>query len=66
VTLRGSGFYPSDGIVLKFTHASGEQKLVRGKYARTATELLVTAQAPRFVSSAEGRVEVSISFEEGA
>jgi hypothetical protein len=65
VTLRGSGFYPSDGIVLKFTHASGEQKLVRGKYARTATELLVTAQAPRFVSSAEGRVEVSISFEEG-
>ena len=62
----GAGFYESDGIVLRLTHASGQQKLVRGKLGRDrAGSLIVTAEAPSFSESGPGDVSVAVSFEEG-
>ena len=69
ITFYGAGFYPSDGIVLRFIHSStGEIKLVRGRHstiegAAGKLETVVTAEAPKFDKSAEGRVDVSLSFE---
>ena len=64
--LHGAGFYESDGIVLRLTHASGQQKLVRGKLGTDRNGgLIVTAEAPSFSESGPGDVSVAVSFEEG-
>ena len=64
--LHGAGFYESDGIVLRLTHASGQQKLVRGKMSVDGHgALVVTAEAPSFDESGPGEVAVAVSFEEG-
>lgn len=66
LTLRGGGFFESDGVVLRFTHATGEVKLVRGRISHLASgEIIVTAESPRFDRSAEGLVYLAVSFEEG-
>ena len=68
LTLHGAGFYASSGIVLRLTHASGEQKLVRGTLEvieGAAAERVVRAEAPDFSASGDGAVEVCVSFEEG-
>ena len=64
--IHGAGFYESQAIVIRLTHASGQQKLVRGMLAMDGSGgLVVSAEAPSFVESGAGMVDVSVSFEEG-
>ena len=52
--------------MLRLTHQSGQQKLVRGKISKDGNgALIVTAEAPSFAESGPGDVAVAVSFEEG-
>jgi len=72
LTLRGSGFFDSSEVLLRFTHLpTGTFRLVSGKYIENMNatteggcpERLVTCCAPSFVIEGPGKVSVSISFD---
>jgi len=68
--LRGAGFFPSDAIVVKFTHESGTQKLFRGTYIELdagdgSIDRMVRVEAPDFEDDGPGTVMIALSFEDG-
>ena len=70
LTLRGAGFFRSDSIVVRFAHASGRQKLLRGSYVELDgydgnIERIVRVEAPDLVEEGPGVVTVALSFEDG-
>lgn len=56
----------SESIVLRMTHESGEQKLLRGQLETDDDGTrVVTAETPSFAESGSGTVAVAVSFEAG-
>jgi hypothetical protein len=72
LTLRGSGFFSSSQVLLRFTHIpTGTYRLVQGAYAedkaRTTEggcpERLVTCRVPSFAIEGPGQVSVALSLD---
>lgn len=66
LSVRGSGFYPSELIVVRFSHESGVNKLLRGTYVEergegeggAGVERIVRVEAPCFEEEGPGMVKV--------
>lgn len=70
--LRGSGFFSSPQVLLRFTHLpTGTYRLVQGEYAENKTrtteggcpERLLTCRAPSFAVEGPGQVAVALSLD---